>query len=167
MKSEIERYIQEPLLDLDEDPLDWWKSRQSQYPLMSQLLTYPQSSSVMAQLKVKVPRLIFTHCSAHRLALAASDAACATSWFKRFEGMANQAYTFFSHTCSTVHTPELVDMQSVMDHPKQNSRGLLTPVGFHLRMLLMPFIAASNQSRLFLSTKQVRALQLLLVSSHS
>ena len=38
VKSEVERYIQEPLLDLDDDPLDWWKSRQSQYPLMSQLV---------------------------------------------------------------------------------------------------------------------------------
>ena len=38
VKSEIDRYIQEPLLDLDDDPLEWWKSRQSQYPLLSQLV---------------------------------------------------------------------------------------------------------------------------------
>ena len=38
VKSEVDRYIQEPLLDLDDDPLEWWKSRQSQYPLMSQLV---------------------------------------------------------------------------------------------------------------------------------
>ena len=38
VKSEIDRYIQEPLLDLDDDPLEWWKSCQSQYPLTSQLV---------------------------------------------------------------------------------------------------------------------------------
>lgn len=38
VKSEIDRYIQEPLLDLDDNSLEWWKSRQSQYPLISQLV---------------------------------------------------------------------------------------------------------------------------------
>ena len=33
--SELDRYDQEPLLDLDEDPLEWW---QVQYPLMSQVV---------------------------------------------------------------------------------------------------------------------------------
>ena len=33
--SELDHYDQEPLLDLDEDPLEWW---QVQYPLMSQVV---------------------------------------------------------------------------------------------------------------------------------
>ena len=70
----------------------------------------------MVQLKTKVPGLIVTHCSAHRLSLAASDAAHATPWFAWFEKVLNQVYTFFSR--SAVHTAELQDMQRVLDHPK-------------------------------------------------
>ena len=75
-----------------------------------------KDSGVMVQLKTKVPHLIVTHCSAHRLALAASDAARSTPWFARFEKIVNQVYTFFSR--SAVHTAELLDMQRVLDHPK-------------------------------------------------
>lgn len=75
-----------------------------------------RENGVMARLKSRVPGLIVTHCSAHRLALAASDAARKTTWFKRFESMVNQVYTFFSR--STVRTAELVEMQSVLDYPK-------------------------------------------------
>ena len=73
----------------------------------------------MAQLKTELPQLIVTHCSAHRLAqhrlaLAASDAAHANSWFKRFETTLNQVYTFFSH--STVCAAELEEVQRTMNH---------------------------------------------------
>ena len=64
----------------------------------------------MVQLKTKVPGLVVMHYSAHRFALATSDAAHATPWFARFEKVLNQVYTFFSR--SAVHTAELQDMQS-------------------------------------------------------
>lgn len=67
---------------------------------------------VIARLKIKVPGLMVTHCSVHRLALAASAAARLTPWFKHF---VNQVYSFFSH--STVCIAELAEMQWVMDHP--------------------------------------------------
>lgn len=33
--SEMNRYCQEPLQDLEEDPLDWWKENQQSYPLLA------------------------------------------------------------------------------------------------------------------------------------
>ncbi|XP_011409071.1 PREDICTED: zinc finger protein 862-like, partial [Amphimedon queenslandica] len=75
-----------------------------------------RDNGVIVQLKIKVPGLIATHCSAHRLALAASDAAHTTPWFARFERILNQVYSFFSR--SAVHTAELVEIQRMMDHPK-------------------------------------------------
>lgn len=69
-----------------------------------------RGNGVIVQLKIKVPGLIATHCSAHRLALAASDAAHTTPWFARFERILNQIYSFFSR--SVVHTAELVEIQS-------------------------------------------------------
>ena len=38
VESELNRYEQEELLDLDSDPLLWWKTHQVQYPSLSQLL---------------------------------------------------------------------------------------------------------------------------------
>ena len=75
-----------------------------------------RENGVMAQLKAKIPGLIVTHCSAHRLALAASDSARITPWFNRFEKVVNQIYTFFSR--SAVRTAELIEMQRVLDHPQ-------------------------------------------------
>lgn len=74
-----------------------------------------RENGVMARLKTKVPGLAVTHCSAHMLALAASAAARLTPWFKHFEKIVNQVYTFFSR--STVRTAELLEMQRVKDHP--------------------------------------------------
>ena len=73
-------------------------------------------NGVMARLKNKVPDLIFTHCSAHRLALATSDTARQFSWFKRFEKILCQVYTFFSR--SAVHSAELREVQRVLHHPE-------------------------------------------------
>ena len=63
-------------------------------------------NGVMARLRRKVPDLVVTHCSAHRLALAASDTARRFSWFKRFERLVSQVYTFFS--CSAKRFERLV-----------------------------------------------------------
>ena len=48
-----------------------------------------RENGVMAQLKAKIPGLIVMHCSAHRLALAASDSAHITPWFNCFEKVVN------------------------------------------------------------------------------
>ena len=72
-------------------------------------------NGIMARLRRKVPDLVVTHCSAHRLALAASDTARRFSWFKRFERLVSQVYTFFSR--SAVHTAQLSEIQRAMNHP--------------------------------------------------
>lgn len=48
----------------------------------------------MTQLKRTVPLFIATHCAAHRLSLAASQACEAVSCAKRFESLVNQMYNF-------------------------------------------------------------------------
>ena len=75
-----------------------------------------EKNGVIARLKAKVPDLIVTHCAAHRVALTACDAANVEPWFRRFEKSLNQLYTFFSR--SSVHTAELREMQSLLDHPQ-------------------------------------------------
>ena len=75
-------------------------------------------ASVMVQLKAKVPGLIVTHCSAHRLSLDACDAARATPWFERFLKNYCHHCTLFSR--STVRTAKLKEMQQVMNDPKLN-----------------------------------------------
>ena len=48
----MECYIQKPLLYLDEDLFNWWKSWQSQYPLVSHLVRKylsPPSTSVQSE----------------------------------------------------------------------------------------------------------------------
>ena len=75
-----------------------------------------EENGVMARLKAKVPGLIVTHCAAHRVALAACDAANAEPWFRKFEKSLNQVYTFFSR--SSARTAELKEMQSLLDHPQ-------------------------------------------------
>ena len=74
-----------------------------------------QENGVKARLKAKVPDLIFTHHSAHRLALAASDTARWFSWFKRFERILCQVYTFFSR--SAVHSAEVATRSSKGHEP--------------------------------------------------
>ena len=70
----------------------------------------------MVLIKQHVPELIVTYCSAHRLALASSDAAKSCTWFTRFERLLNQVYSYFSH--STVHTTQLAEMQVVLAFPQ-------------------------------------------------
>ena len=48
--------------------------------------------------------------------MAASDTAKAFPWFARFEKILSQVYTFFSR--SSVHTAQLVEMQTVLNHPQ-------------------------------------------------
>ena len=55
-------------------------------------------TGVMTRLKSDVPHLIVTHCAAHRIALAASDAAKAEPWFKVFETSLNAVYAYFSRS---------------------------------------------------------------------
>ena len=70
---------------------------------------------VMARLKARVPTLIVIHCAAHRLALATSQTAAAFPLFVRFERILNQVFVFFSR--SSVHSAELAEMQTVLNHP--------------------------------------------------
>lgn len=72
-------------------------------------------SGVTTRLKSVVPTLIATHCSAHRLSLAACDASNASSMIQRFQRILNQIYVFFSR--SSVRTAELSEMQRVLNEP--------------------------------------------------
>ena len=72
-------------------------------------------SGVTTRLKSVVPTLIATHCSAHRLSLAACDASNASSMIQRFQRILNQIYVFFSR--SSVRTTELSEMQRVLNEP--------------------------------------------------
>ena len=65
---------------------------------------------VVTRIKALVPTLVATHCSAHRLSLAACEASS-----KRFEKILNQTYTFSSR--SSVRTAELQEMQTVLEEP--------------------------------------------------
>ena len=72
---------------------------------------------VMTRLQAAAPQgFVSTHCVAHRLALAASDACKDISMVSRFERIVNQIYTFFSK--STTRAAELREMQRVMNEPK-------------------------------------------------
>ena len=73
-------------------------------------------SGVTTRLKSVVPTLIATHCSAHRLSLAACDASNASSMIQRFQRILNQIYVFFSR--SSVRTAELSEMQRVLNEPQ-------------------------------------------------
>ena len=70
-------------------------------------------SGVTTRLKSVVPILIATHCSAHRLSLAACDASNASSMIQRFQRILNQIYVFFSR--SSVRTAKLSEMQRVLN----------------------------------------------------
>ena len=70
---------------------------------------------VVTSIKALVPTLVATHCSAHRLSLAACEASNAVASVKRFEEILNQTYTFFSR--SSVRTAELQEMQTVLEEP--------------------------------------------------
>ena len=74
-------------------------------------------TGVMTRLQEAAPQgFISTHCIAHRLALAASDACKAVSMVARFERIVNQIYTYFAK--SSTHAAELQEMQRVMNEPK-------------------------------------------------
>ncbi len=72
---------------------------------------------VMAKLQEVAPSgFVSTHCVAHRLALAASDACKGIHMISTFERIVNQIYTFFSK--STTQAAGLCEMQKVMNEPK-------------------------------------------------
>ena len=52
------------------------------------------NEGVTTRLKTLVPSLISTHCSAHRLSLAACETASSSSSVTHFEKILNQIYTF-------------------------------------------------------------------------
>ena len=60
---------------------------------------------VMTRIQVVPQGFVATHCVAHRLALAASNACKDIPMVSRFERIINQIYTFFSK--STTHAAEL------------------------------------------------------------
>ena len=62
------------------------------------------------------PTLISTHCSAHSLLLAASQACNSNDSFKRFKKIINQIYTFVSK--SSVRTAKLKEIQKVLEKPQ-------------------------------------------------
>ena len=72
-------------------------------------------NGVITRIKAVVPTLIATHCSAHRLSLAACDASRSSSVVQRFQRVLNQIYVFFSR--SSVRTAELSEMQKVLNEP--------------------------------------------------
>ena len=43
IEREITNYRKEAKQDPDDDPLDWWRTRRSSYPLLSRLVRYCQS----------------------------------------------------------------------------------------------------------------------------
>jgi hypothetical protein len=49
MLPELEQYLQEPGIDMDADPLLWWKNRESKYPTLAHMarifLSLPASSA--------------------------------------------------------------------------------------------------------------------------
>ena len=74
------------------------------------------------------PGFISTHCVAHRLVLAASDACKDTSLVSRFERVVNQIYTFSK---STTHAAELREMQQVLNEPKSKLKRAMETLFSH------------------------------------
>ena len=73
------------------------------------------NEGVPTRLKTLVLSLISTHCSAHRLSLAACETANSSSSVTHFEKILNQIYTFFSK--SAVQTAKLKEIQTVLNEP--------------------------------------------------
>lgn len=61
-----------------------------------------------------VPRFISTHCSAHRLSLAACDAANSVPEIGKFQRILNQVYVF---SRSTNRTTQLKEMEAILHQP--------------------------------------------------
>ncbi len=72
-------------------------------------------TGVVTRIKEIVPQFISTHCSAHRLSLAACDAADSVSEIGTFQRILNQVYVFFSR--STTRTAQLKEMEAVLHQP--------------------------------------------------
>lgn len=72
-----------------------------------------QHAGVTTRITAIVPQFIATHCSAYRLALAASNACDSSTPVKRFQGLANSIYSFFSH--SSVKSAELREIEKVLN----------------------------------------------------
>ena len=66
---------------------------------------------VATLLKGKCPWLIINHCLAHRLALAAAQAAYEAAYVKKFKAILSQLYQFYDY--SPVRTAGLRGIQEV------------------------------------------------------
>ena len=76
-------------------------------------------TGVMTRLQEAAPQgFVSTHCVAHRLALAASEACKNISMVSRFERIVNQIYTHSLPKVYTTHAAELKEMQRVLNEPK-------------------------------------------------
>ena len=73
-------------------------------------------NGVVAQIKVKVPQFLATHCVAHRLSLAAVNACVGSSLVSHFQALINQIYSFFSR--SSVHTQNLKEIEKAVNDPQ-------------------------------------------------
>lgn len=73
-------------------------------------------SGVVTRLKQLVPTFIATHCVAHRLALAASQATNASPSIAQFERVITQIFSFFSR--STVRLSALKEMEKIFNEPQ-------------------------------------------------
>ena len=73
------------------------------------------STGVVTRIKNIVPKFISTHCSAHRLQLAACDVAESVPAVVHFQSIVNQIYVFFSR--STNRTAQLQEMAKVLHQP--------------------------------------------------
>ena len=60
--SEIARYLQFPIIDGDDDPLQWWKFHENDFPLLSQYarryLAIPASSAPTERLFSKAGQIV-------------------------------------------------------------------------------------------------------------
>ena len=58
----------------------------------------PAREGCNVTLKLKAPTMIITHCTAHRLALTASDATVASPWFQKFDKSLFATYNFLARS---------------------------------------------------------------------
>jgi hypothetical protein len=76
---------------------------------------------VATLLKGKCPWLIPNHCVAHRLALAAAQAADEVAYVKTFKAILSQLYQLYDYL--PVRTASLRVIQEVLNDPKLKSLG--------------------------------------------
>ncbi|XP_071168230.1 zinc finger protein 862-like [Mytilus edulis] len=70
-------------------------------------------SGVTTKFSEQNPFIIKTHCIAHRLALASSQAANSINYLKKYQGTLNEVYKYYHHSCK--HMSELKAMATIFD----------------------------------------------------